>query len=39
MGKKKVDYYRTAKCPKCGRFMVRIGPNDWECRNPKHAKR
>jgi ribosomal protein S27AE len=31
---KKVDFYRTAKCPKCGRFMHKQD-NKWVCINPK----
>jgi PHP family Zn ribbon phosphoesterase len=28
-----VDHYRTAKCPKCGRFMKKT-VKSWACVNP-----
>ena len=39
MPEKKVDHYRTAKCPKCGEFMEK-DPNTkkWVCTNKKCPK-
>jgi len=31
---RKIDRYRTAKCPKCGKFMDKVG-NWWRCTNPE----
>lgn len=37
---KRQDYYRAAKCPKCGRFMAKDKEtNEWKCGNPKCRKR
>jgi len=31
---RKIDRYRTAKCPKCGKLMNKVG-NWWRCTNPE----